>query len=431
MRILWLTQTPANASELLNYNNPGCGWISSLQNYLMDEKSITLGLCFFLRHDQFKIEYKNVTYYPLKQKYTSLTGKIYQKFSSALYDVNTEGLQKVLDDFKPDIIHLFGTETGMGEILELTKIPVVIHLQGLINPCTYAWLPKGVSKWQVLFNSPIKSIIFRTGYYFEHKFFKKRGIREKKIISNCQLFFGRTHWDKNYIRLYKDQFRYIKCEEMLRPSFYNRHWNNHPDTELKIVTTINPYLFKGLEIILETAKILKEKLNFNFKWTILGINQDHELVRLVEKLVKTRFSHNGIILAGAKDEESLIQELLSSNIYIHPSHIENSPNSICEAMLLGMPIIAGNVGGISTIIQHEKTGILYNSHDPYELAGRILEFYDSPSELIAYGKNARMLAQTRHNPKEIVRTVVNTYREILGESNSRQSKASECSLTTA
>lgn len=423
MRVLWLTQTPAGASNLLQFTLPGCGWISSLQEYIKAEKNIELGIAFFQKSNQFKFTHERVVYYPLRPKYASFSGKLYQRLTSALYDSNLEDLKKAINDFQPDIIHLFGTETGLGEIIEHTSIPVVIHLQGLAGPYTYAWHPKGVSKWHVLLNSPLRSIIYRTGFFFEYKLFQKRSAREEKIVEKGTYFFGRTHWDKNFVSLYNRAPKYIHCEEMLRPSFYKKKWCNPTTDILKLVTLINPYLYKGIEIILEAAHILKEKSHLKFIWQVIGIDNDSDLVKLIEKLQRKKFTDYNIIFKGAAEEETVVELLLSSNLFVHPSHIDNSPNSVCEAMLLGIPIIASNVGGISSLIDDKESGVLYNSHDPYELAGHIMKFSRNPEIWSEYREKARNIALKKHDRQRIVKTVMNSYYEIINNNlNSRIEK---------
>lgn len=414
MRVLWLTQTPAGASELLNFRRPGCGWISSLQDRLTQDTSLQLGICFFHEHPDFKIQEDRVTYYPVDFKYSGTIGKIYQRLSTPLYDSNPKAVMQAIEDFKPDVIHLFGTETGMGEIIEKVDIPVLIHIQGLINPYAYAWYPKGVSKWDVLFYSSMKSVLFRTSLYFEHIFFKKRARREKDIIKNGKYFFGRTHWDRNIVNIYNSDSEYIHCEEMLRPTFYSKRWHKPVDNqELILVTTINPYPYKGLEIIYEAAKILTQNARFKFTWNIIGIGKDHEITKLTEKLTRGSFKNVHVNFLGPLTEDRMIDVLLDANIYIHPSHIDNSPNSICEAMLLGMPVIAGDVGGISTIVNHEVSGVLYNSHDPYDLVGRIIEYWQNPSQLLKIGESAKAQATKRHDPSSILETVISSYQQVI------------------
>lgn len=412
MRVLWLTQTPAGASDLLKYKVAGTGWISSLQQYIKRQPGLTLGIVFFHDTDEFRFEDDGVAYYPIKMLDSSRASKMYYRLSSGLYDRNPEALKKAVADFKPDLIHLFGTETGMGDILSETDIPVVIHLQGLINPYTYAWYPKGISKWQVLGQSSLKLMLVRAGYFFEHKFFVKRAKREEEIIKKGRYFFGRTHWDKNFVGIYNRNFEYIHCEEMLRQEFYTPVWVDPGNQELRIVTTVNPYLYKGLEIILDTARILATKSGLKFNWHVIGISADHTLVKLISRLFKGNFADFNVSFLGSLDAGSMIKELMSADLYVHPSHIDNSPNSVCESMLLGMPVMAGNVGGVSTLIQHEKTGVLYNSHDPFELAGRLIEFGEKRTTYAAYGKAAREVALIRHNPQNIVDTVLTTYKRL-------------------
>ncbi|RYF98437.1 MAG: glycosyltransferase, partial [Chitinophagaceae bacterium] len=402
MRVLWLTQTPAGASDLVKYKFAGTGWISSLQQYIRKQTDITLGIVFFHNTDEFRFEDGGVVYYPIRMKDSTPSQKIYYRISSGLFDRNPEALKKAVTDFNPDVIHLFGTETGMGDILGQTSVPVVIHLQGLINPYTYAWYPKGISKWQVLRQSSLKLMLVRAGYFFEHKFFKKRAEREEQIMRNGKHFFGRTHWDKNFVKIYNRNAEYIHCEEMLRQDFHDAVWSDPGNKELHIVTTVNPYLYKGLEIILDTARILTTKTGLKFNWHVIGISSDHTLVKLVERLYKGKFADVNVRFLGSLDAPAMIRELLAADLYVHPSHIDNSPNSVCESMLLGMPVIAGDVGGVSTLINHEKTGVLYNSHDPYELAGRLIEFTENRATYAGYGKAAREVALNRHDPGKIV-----------------------------
>ncbi len=54
-----------------------------------------------------------------------------------------------------------------------------------------------------------------------------------------------------------------------------------------------------------------------------------------------------------------------------PSHIENSPNALCEAMLVGTPCIAAFVGGVPSLVRHGEEGLLYHDADPFALAGAV------------------------------------------------------------
>lgn len=414
IRVLWLTNTPVGASDILEIKGHTGGWMSSLETRIKKTEGFELAVCFF-HNDQkrFNFFHNAVTYYPIKSKNSSLIGKFRTRFFNELYDSNLPALRKVIDDFKPDVIQLFGTESGLGEIIAHTNIPVIIHIQGLINPCLAAWFPKGISQGTILMHSPLLSVLLKKAFIGYYYIMKNTAKREEAIIKSAKYFFGRTEWDKRVISLYNSKATYFHCDELLRPIFFKSSWTIKQEPVIKIVTCLNPVIYKGIEIILETACLLSRLSNLQFEWNIIGLTENHSLVRLVEKVKKTGFKENHVFFRGFKNEYELVDELMNSQMFIHPSHIDNSPNSVCEAMLMGMPVIAGNVGGVPSLIEHNVSGILYNSHDPYELAGLILERSKRPEELKALGENARQVALQRHDPDNIVSAILRAYRAVI------------------
>lgn len=76
----------------------------------------------------------------------------------------------------------------------------------------------------------------------------------------------------------------------------------------------------------------------------------------------------------------------NTGIFIHPSHIDNSPNGLCEAMLLGMPIIAIYAGGIPSLLVNRREGLLVQDGDPYAMAGAIIELLKDAGLAKGFGK---------------------------------------------
>lgn len=424
MKVLWLTNSAAGASTVVGQNSPGRGWIASLSDLIKEDKNIELAVVFFNnKTNEFKFQHGGVIYYPIKDRLSTIRSHIQAKLFGYLWDTNLSGILKAVEDFNPDVIQLFGTESGMGDIVGKTTVPIVIHLQGLINPYLLNWIPRGFNFRSVFFNSSIKELLMRKDLNSEYSLMKKMAGREEYVIKNSKYFFGRTNWDRRVVRLLNPEIEYFHCNEVLRPFIYKNagKWKNNNMKVIKLVSTINPQIYKGLDIVLQTAKILKDKTELNFEWNIIGLTGDNRIVKMVEKTIKNRFGNTSVYFKGVKQGDELVSELLRSNLFIHPSHIDNSPNSVCEAMLLGMPVIAGNVGGVSSLIENGINGILYNSQDPYDLASIIVEMTKDVNKLNALGKNAVETAQIRHNRSEIASVVKDTYQQILnngGKSNS-------------
>ena len=93
--------------------------------------------------------------------------------------------------------------------------------------------------------------------------------------------------------------------------------------------------------------ILKRYTTLSIKFKICGVSENEEIVKIIKKKYKKEVDFQDIEFLGKLTADNLVKQLCNSNFYIHPSYIENSPNSVCEAMALGMPVIATNVGGIN------------------------------------------------------------------------------------
>ena len=84
--------------------------------------------------------------------------------------------------------------------------------------------------------------------------------------------------------------------------------------------------------------------------------------------------------------------------------------------MIGMPVISTNVGGISSLIEHNKTGILLPSNDPFLAASYITQIVNNQDFAIELGKNARKSALKRHNKELIITDIIKAYTSI-NESN--------------
>ena len=119
-------------------------------------------------------------------------------------------------------------------------------------------------------------------------------------------------------------------------------------------------------------------------------------------------------LIGFTTPDKLINYLCNCTMYVHTAYIENSPNSICEAQILGVPIVSTNVGGISTLL--DGNGDLVPANDPWQMANAIIDLANNKDKMIRYSKNGRKIASLRHSPIVIKEQLLNCY-EVL----SRQS----------
>ena len=416
MRVLWFTNTSSLSADYLNDRSIGGGWIESLERQLSKISSVQLGISFNLNRDIKPFTLNKTNYYPIyitspKSKLKKLVSRWTKPI---LNENNIQPYLDVIHEFKPDVIHIFGTEGVYGLIISETNVPCVIHLQGILTSCDQKWY-SGVSAADVLRYS--KKWQFIKGFGIYHKYFmnKKAADRERKIFQQCKYFMGRTDWDRRTTSVLSPNSKYFHCDEVMRPGFFLHQWlpkNRH--TEYTFITTIRNNIYKGLETIYECKKLLNEmNLGYSVIWKIAGITQKDEITYLLERKYRSTFEENGIRLLGPLQEKELINEMLEADLFIHPSHIDNGGNSVCEAMLLGMPVITTFAGGIPSSVDNKKEGLLVQDGDPYALAGAILELKENSNYANELGINARTKAMLRHNPETVVKELVNIYSSII------------------
>ena len=101
-----------------------------------------------------------------------------------------------------------------------------------------------------------------------------------------------------------------------------------------------------------------------------------------------------------------------ANVFVMPSTIENSPNSLGEAMLLGTPCVAADVGGITNMMTHGTEGYIYQSTAPYMLAHYIKEVFAMGDKAEAMGKAAAKHARITHDPQKNLEDLLAIYETV-------------------
>lgn len=407
MKILWCTHSLAGFKpEAGGYN--GCGWITSLLDQFANLDGFDIGVAFFYGEDAEPVIKDKITYYPITQGKVSVLGKMKTFFGD--YSAwereeisHLDRLQVIVEKFKPDVIHVWGTETDMGLIANRVDVPVIVHLQGLLNPIFNALLPPGVNQSDYIFKdgfSPIKILNNLNAL----NYWKYKISREVRILRSCKNYFGRTHWDRAICRLYSPTGEYYYCSEILRDIFYHGEWTRDT-SKIRILSTISSPLYKGADLVLKTAHLLKEYAKIDFEWNLVGVGN----VKLQEKITQIKASEVNVYCRGVKTPEELYQLARKSSVYFHPSYIDNSPNSVCEAQIIGLPVIAVNVGGVSTLIEDKKTGILTPPNEPHMAAMNILNLLDDNKLMVSLSVNSKEEACKRHNPRGIINSLLSLY----------------------
>lgn len=422
MKILWFTNSPCGSIK----RNPTStvksgGWLISLEAEIKKEKNIQLEIAYFSDKHEKSFVFENVKYYPMcRNRFDASKGlnRIRERFipQKKKDKIALPIILDVVRQSQPDIIHIHGTEEAFGLLAKCIKdIPIVFSIQGMIAPIRekyFAGIPREYAyKFDSLYDK-VKGVGIKNLYWS----YCYRAEREKQYLSQANYVFGRTFWDRDCTLALNPERKYYVVNEILRSEFYKKKWKGFfSDDKIKIVSTISGGIYKGMETVLKAACLLKQYGNLKFEWHIAGYTPSTKWVGICEKMTGIFAKNCNIIFHGRIDAELLSDLLCKSDMYVHVSHIENSPNSVCEAMILGMPVIASYAGGTASLLKHEKDGILYQDGDPYVLAGAIIDLKQHPDKAMLYATEARKRALAKHSKESIIQELLGGYAKILDD----------------
>jgi glycosyltransferase involved in cell wall biosynthesis len=133
----------------------------------------------------------------------------------------------------------------------------------------------------------------------------------------------------------------------------------------------------------------------------------------LRSLIKKSGLTDHVKFLGRLSADEMKEEYLKSNLYLCASALENSPNSLGEAMLLGVPSVASDTGGIRSVFEKDKDGLMFAPGNVEELTEKILYLFDNPDKMAGYAKCAKEHAKKTHNPDENYRRLLEIYQEIV------------------
>jgi glycosyltransferase involved in cell wall biosynthesis len=420
MKILWIVNSlMPDISDYMGQNTYlGQSWMIAMLAQLKVEKNIEIAVATTSNRIGNIIEetINNVTYYvlPLKSK-----------------DKNKTAWREVKNRFNPDVVHNHGTETrkGWDYIQANGSQNVVISIQGLTS-IYERYYYAGISYIELLSNVTFKDVVKGSNPLQEKKNMKKCGEIERKILQSVSHIIGRTQWDKTHAWVVNPQAKYYHCDEILRDSFWKNKWSYDSCEKHSIfVTQANFTPIKGLHQIIKalpyvlrefpdtkiyvTSKNVVGRLSFNQRLRLSGYE------KYISSLIKSNKLQNHIVFLGGLNEKEMNSQMLKANVFVCASSIENSPNALGEAQLLGVPCVSSFVGGIpDDIVINGETGYLYRFEEFEMLAGCICEVFNkSAVDLSALSVREIEAAQKRHNKEKNCRVQMDIYKLVAGNNS--------------
>jgi glycosyltransferase involved in cell wall biosynthesis len=418
MKIIWIVNIPLpQASKLLKEQETALGsWLVNTSLLLSNRDDIQLVIA-FPRCNSYKLkclDTDNIIFFTFPC--------VKDKSKSLMYNTYIEEL---IIDQKPDLVNIYGTEMphslSVINTCNLLSIKTVITMQGLVSIIDrhlYSNLPL-----RVIHGRTIRNILLKDSIVDLRNLYKIRGKYEKEALKKTKHVIGRTTWDKVCSTQINSSINYHYCNEILREEFYNHHWIMENCQKHSIVLSQGHYPIKGLHYVLEALPLILSR----FPNTILYVSGKNPLSsktyrsrlsktyyqKHIEKLIKKLSIRKSIVFTGILNEKEMCSLLLKANVFVSSSTIENESNSISEAKILGVPVVASYVGGVIDRINHSVDGFYYHHDAPYMLANYVNMIFDNERLAISLSMNARKSAMKLHDRSHNIDTLVSIYKEII------------------
>lgn len=274
--------------------------------------------------------------------------------------------------------------------------------------------------------------------YQIHKLCKKYGVADIVHLhgSEFEKWFNSCHQKKMVKSLLSE------CNKVI---VLGRKWNDiilniEPKTRIFVIenTVSIPYdtvhfdaqfkvLFMGVLIkrkgvfdLIEAIKCLKESARVsNIKFIIAGTGIEEEALRKKSNQYGLESYIDFVGWISGQEKTDLYKKC---QIAVLPSYNEGLPISILEAISYGMPVIATDVGDISSAVLNGVNGYLIQPGDEKELADKIYKISSSKKLYDKLSKASRQLADFKFSDREYYLKMASLYRKLVDQKNEEMDK---------
>lgn len=418
MRILWITNILfPEAKTLISGKGElkaSGGWMLGAADALLSEDGVELSVATVsqLVKDLTVLKGERITYYILP------FGKGNLKYNS---DYEPLWLS-VKEMAKPDVVHLHGTEYthGLAYINACGSENLIVSIQGLKSAYYYYYY--GLTKCEIYANITLRDVL-RGSILHEQKLFRQQGEFEKDIIRKAKHIIGRTSWDRARTWEINPDAEYHFCNETLRKEFYDgSQWNYNTCVPHCIFLSQAGYPIKGLHQVLKAMPLIlrhypdavvriagNDITRPNKK---MGIPMLSGYGKIIGKIIRKLGLHDKVTFTGNLNAEDMKREYLNCNVFVCPSSIENSPNSLGEAQILGVPCVASYVGGVPDMMRGDEEH-LYRFEETAMLAEKVCRVFADGANCI----DMKKAALYRHDSKRNALRIVEIYKSIMKNAN--------------
>lgn len=397
MKITWLAPYDINqlGAFIKAKKKPpshACSWIVNLADALAKRSEIELHIITLSPHvcrDQ-AVQANNISFHFLKSGFPFIGHGFPAYFPLDVLTGFYLEVRKVvsqIEKIKPDLVHAHGTEYAYGLSAISSGVPFLLSIQGVI-----------------------------TEYHKVDKSFRNLVVSylEQNQIKRCKYFACRTKFDSDFVKTHNPNAEIFTLQEAVNNVYFKANWQ---DEDSKIILFVGALCKrKGVEVLLKSLPYVK-KIVPGVSLCLIG-NGAKKYISYLRDLSRKLGVEGNVRFLGFKTPQEIAEWHIKSCMLVLPTYSDNSPNSVFEAMVSGLPVISTKTGGLPSIIEDRKTGLLVDPGNAEALSQEIIYLFKNSHVRKYLSEQSRMAARELHSPEYVASEAIKIYKHIIQEAKS-------------
>jgi glycosyltransferase involved in cell wall biosynthesis len=393
IKIVWLCHF-ANEEMKAFFNTPHikefAPWIDGLIKLFRERTDVEIHIVapnvFTNKHTEMLLN--NIHYHFYKHRPNFILNKIvYRMLKLELrtnYFLVKQNIFKIIERINPDIIHLHGAENPYysAGILPLIKhYPHLVTIQGFIR------------------NSTERNSLINKKIQIEEKILKtvvNIGVRTKEMSEIVLNLNPRA-------KLHYHNYTWTTSEHIKDSS---------RASTFDIIFFARVTKDKGIEDLLEAISIVKkEKPDVSLH--VIGRAEESYLQKLKNLTNQLNIRDNVKFLGFMETQQDIYKYAINAKICVLPTYHDVIPGTIVESMLIKLPCISYNVGGLPELNEKIQTVILVERCNINQLANEITSLLNDKNKRELLAEHAFTYIHKKFNNSDAVSDILRAYSEIL------------------
>lgn len=351
----------------------------------------------------------------------ALPGVIYRDS----YDASIEKeWREVYTRFRPEVVHIHGSEFphGLAYVNAIGGDNVIVSIQGMVSRIARHHAA-GIKTMELLKCVTLHDLILASFPWRGQKKYVRQGKLEEELLLKINHVIGRTTWDHDHTWAINPKVTYHFCNETLRQPFYlGKKWSIDRCQKHRIFLSQAAKPIKGIHKLVEAMPLILRSYpdtevyvagnDFINTSSLRGKLRYTTYANYVKSLIKEHNLREKIHFTGMIDAEKMADQYRMAHVFVCSSSIENSPNSLGEAQLIGCPVVASYVGGVPDMVDNNITGLLYRFEETEMLAAAICRIFNNDNLAEALSTREIETASKRHDGIKNANRMMEIYKTV-------------------